>query len=175
MLMFLSTPPSRVATLCRRCCYPTAGCFYPRHPRGWRRASALCVRHRLDVSIHATLAGGDAYRGAGQAPPDSCFYPRHPRGWRRINKRYGFRSEMFLSTPPSRVATAPPIGSPSKHHAFLSTPPSRVATPCRCSRLFACRCFYPRHPRGWRRQKCTKMYSVFCAKGKKLSVKSKII
>lgn len=34
--------------------------------------------------------------------------------------------------------------------------------------------FYPRHPRGWRRQKCTKMYSVFCAKGKKLSVKSKI-
>lgn len=33
--------------------------------------------------------------------------------------------------------------------------------------------FYPRHPRGWRRQKCTKMYSVFCAKREKIICKIK--
>ena len=80
-MSFLSTPPSRVAT--------------------------VSVRHDAapaSVSIHATLAGGDGcfryYTFSGKG-----FYPRHPRGWRpRTFRRYNgiFR---FLSTPPSRVAT----------------------------------------------------------------------
>ena len=59
VILFLSTPPSRVATpTCRRLSKPPA-CFYPRHPRGWRlRLERRCVQQG-NVSIHATLAGGD--------------------------------------------------------------------------------------------------------------------
>ena len=57
--MFLSTPPSRVAT-----------------------AVEVEYQYYAAVSIHATLAGGDA-----------------------LNALCGIWEEMFLSTPPSRVAT----------------------------------------------------------------------
>ena len=56
--------------------------FYPRHPRGWRRVKGLFFFPVIKVSIHATLAGGDGPR------PTTLF-----------------RFLMFLSTPPSRVAT----------------------------------------------------------------------
>ena len=57
--MFLSTPPSRVATVFVET--PPNGMirFYPRHPRGWRRVGNTGQLQLLDVSIHATLAGGD--------------------------------------------------------------------------------------------------------------------
>ena len=102
--LFLSTPPSRVAT---------------------SHGIASCVRQR--VSIHATLAGGDHLRSPAQLPAFHvsihatlaggdfllhlqclrhwCFYPRHPRGWRRIPGSVSVCSRAFLSTPPSRVAT----------------------------------------------------------------------
>ena len=66
------------------------------------------VLRLIEVSIHATLAGGD-----GKNYDVSVL-----RMW------------------------------------FLSTPPSRVATPLFVINLVPCRCFYPRHPRGWRRQTC---------------------
>ena len=74
-------------------------CFYPRHPRGWRRDVAVIQRQRGDVSIHATLAGGDSIRSA----------PRNAR-------------PMFLSTPPSRVAT------PAFCNAFFTVSVSIHAT-----------------------------------------------
>ena len=81
-LTFLSTPPSRVATP-----RPPAGgripyCFYPRHPRGWRPNAPTKQPAVVDVSIHATLAGGDHFL-----------------------RRHRTRCGLFLSTPPSRVAT----------------------------------------------------------------------
>ena len=102
---FLSTPPSRVATKRARQKYACARCFYPRHPRGWRLnyidpdtglfsvsihatlagGDAVQLAVRTDaarVSIHATLAGGDRKSPVWQ-PVALCFYPRHPRGWRR--------------------------------------------------------------------------------------------
>ena len=103
--MFLSTPPSRVAT-CQQC--------------------KVIIVH--NVSIHATLAGGDPsfpdfFVGPGMflsTPPSrvatarpifvtvasSSFYPRHPRGWRPPAIVGIVQSLAFLSTPPSRVATA---------------------------------------------------------------------
>ena len=128
---FLSTPPSRVATDCENQNAYAEGSFYPRHPRGWRRWQYSRRRYRFHVSIHATLAGGDAeFR-------------------RRIVETF-----MFLSTPPSRVATritkmvdaainvsihatlaggdAKDIGLTCPICAFLSTPPSRVATNGHC-------------------------------------------
>ena len=104
----------------------------------------------------------------------SRFYPRHPRGWRREPRRVclqvadrfyprhprGWRHCGVVSNQPLRRVSihATLAGGDWKYPSWSN--PRGV-------------CFYPRHPRGWRRQKCTKMYSVFCAKGKKLSVKSK--
>ena len=125
---FLSTPPSRVATAVQHITATTTlPCFYPRHPSGWRLKQRQHRVFAFKVSIHATLAGGDALlcplpipqtkvsihatlAGGDRKLPKrlplstKCFYPRHPRGWRRP--------------------------------AF-----------CRSSRPQG---FYPRHPRGWR-------------------------
>ena len=81
-LMFLSTPPSRVAT------------------------AVFCgVRYTCRiVSIHATLAGGDVKTGK-VIMFLLRFYPRHPRGWRPISSLLPLVTALFLSTPPSRVAT----------------------------------------------------------------------
>ena len=168
---FLSTPPSRVATeisviaaVQRRVSIHAtlaggdglrwgapAGSprFYPRHPRGWRRSrryrrlrlkgflstppsrvatsSTAARSHIVQVSIHATLAGGDIVEFSIM----------------RIDK-------AFLSTPPPRVAT-PGLGYPQQTAEFLSTPPPRVATRDRGNARLRRYCFYPRHPRGWRR------------------------
>ena len=103
--MFLSTPPSRVATAISFFIMANILRFYPRHPRGWRRGRDLGRTPGRHVSIHATLAGGDRRR---------ILVPLYPT--------------TFLSTPPSRVATFPIIQAINKCYLFLSTPPSRVAT-----------------------------------------------
>ena len=125
---FLSTPPSRVATLRGHTAGKRQAGFYPRHPRGWRPGVAGKLAYAITVSIHATLAGGDravspfSYRSLRflSTPPSRvattawswtatstrCFYPRHPRGWRPENNSQKATLELeFLSTPPSRVAT----------------------------------------------------------------------
>ena len=102
---FLSTPPSRVATKRPTIYFCGGECFYPRHPRGWRRRYQPSIRRRTEVSIHATLAGGD-----------QCHFLTY------------HRDLLFLSTPPSRVATIELL--------IL---------------LLHLLSFYPRHPRGWRR------------------------
>ena len=160
-VMFLSTPPSRVAT--RRPFLPSSRRirFYPRHPRGWRLNFAVSVTVSCSVSIHATLAGGDIISTTGLAARN-----------------------VFLSTPPSRVATqqraarafalsvsihATLAGGDSKaccastiSRLFLSTPPSRVATSIRSCERSRASCFYPRHPRGWRRNRVARFISSSC-------------
>ena len=171
--VFLSTPPSRVATFCKSGCIRYVSDFYPRHPRGWRRRRMLSALANRCISIHATLAGGDG-RHVPRAAVQLYFYPRHPRGWRPASWRPPPRSTPFLSTPPSRVATTvsdkdkvlveflstPPSRVATRlkdlgltiRERFLSTPPSRVATLWSCARSTAPAYFYPRHPRGWRRR-----------------------
>ena len=78
---FLSTPPSRVATINGGRNYIRWLRFYPRHPRGWRLyrcpapAAALgflsTPPSRVATAVWIYLSGGT-----------TCFYPRHPRGWR---------------------------------------------------------------------------------------------
>ena len=58
-LSFLSTPPSRVATGDPMKSKRQSRGFYPRHPRGWRLCDNVLLAVYNDVSIHATLAGGD--------------------------------------------------------------------------------------------------------------------
>ena len=107
--------------------HPSTPCrFYPRHPRGWRLVPLRNGKKAQSVSIHATLAGGDT-RTVPRLLNNMRFYPRHPRGWRLAGRHLGRHGQMFLSTPPSRVATRT-AGRP--RHKYES--------------------FYPRHPRGWR-------------------------
>ncbi len=147
---FLSTPPSRVATSANIANWQKAGRFYPRHPRGWRRDALLVQSDYRCVSIHATLAGGDAADVIPRAKP-LMFLSTPPSRVATIRIRQCLhRQEMFLSTPPSRVATGTASARRTSRrvsiHAtlaggdmgmagrtggtimFLSTPPSRVAT-----------------------------------------------
>ena len=122
--------------------------FYPRHPRGWRLFSIVDVVLTKYVSIHATLAGGDAQaRDFGRC--SCCFYPRHPRGWRRRHKKIRIIGDTFLSTPPSRVATPRPNGNAKKKLRFYPRHPRGWRLRKIIISVFF-GCFYPRHPRGWR-------------------------
>ena len=102
---FLSTPPSRVATL-------------------QLAANGIMVN---SVSIHATLAGGD-YIGLTYAKDKYRFYPRHPRGWRQ--KHNAIRLHFLLVSIHATLAggDAKYGGLQRTNKWFLSTPPSRVAT-----------------------------------------------
>ena len=101
---FLSTPPSRVATHNLDPAHCNVWRFYPRHPRGWRRPLLLAGWLAAFVSIHATLAGGDIVI-LPRGELNFSFYPRHPRGWRPMAAPVHAPVRVFLSTPPSRVAT----------------------------------------------------------------------
>ena len=111
---------------CRRVRPAHRGSFYPRHPRGWRLSKSLIPADDWIVSIHATLAGGDS-----------------------ILQDILVHYAVFLSTPPSRVATAvisvavlfPAV---SIHATLAGGDPRHRWGRTRSSR------FYPRHPRGWR-------------------------
>ena len=99
--MFLSTPPSRVATVH----------FDP------------AARREL-VSIHATLAGGDFPHTA--EPPVQLYVSIHATlaGGDFHRSRAAFDQVQFLSTPPSRVATkqfgSAPDGKGVSIHATLA-------------------------------------------------------
>ena len=125
-MRFLSTPPSRVATP-HRIVHTECDCsFYPRHPRGWRHGLLGQVLPAAIVSIHATLAGGDfrpndfgEYQGvsihATLAGGDVLTKPKAMQGTVSIHATLaggdeylqtdGAVERVFLSTPPSRVAT----------------------------------------------------------------------
>ena len=148
--------------------------FYPRHPRGWRRPgpasrwrsswflstppSRVATKQRPAagpgqlVSIHATLAGGDNAASMSIFAPPYSFYPRHPRGWRLI--RYPLTYNPILVSIHATLAGGDGRFRklPLIYSQFLSTPPSRVATDCASKVVQYRQCFYPRHPRGWRRR-----------------------
>ena len=104
------------------------GSFYPRHPRGWRLRNQTILSAAVKVSIHATLAGGDAMYSLPCAA-----------------------ASTFLSTPPSRVATY--IAEKEARSQQVSIH-ATLAGGDLCSRRKNGNqaSFYPRHPRGWRRR-----------------------
>ena len=157
---FLSTPSARRATACenhrtRPECY-----FYPRPPRGGRRAALRLLHPRRPISIHALREEGDATgRHHGTAATD--FYPRPPRGGRRINPSqheavsvisiHALREEGDTSPPSTTPVSSrnfyprPPRGGRLvgrclvvRTTEFLSTPSARRATPCTTNRHSLC-------------------------------------
>ena len=101
--------------------------FYPRPPRGGRRAGITSHKQGILISIHALREEGDQQitpptRTASQflSTPSArratnllfvfryChdnFYPRPPRGGRRTSKSRMAVTIIFLSTPSARRAT----------------------------------------------------------------------
>ena len=175
--MFLSTPPSRVATTATITSLNESGRFYPRHPRGWRQGLRLStvlgtaflstppsrVATPLDLSKYgpttkflstppsrvATLQGLRLSTVLGTG-----FYPRHPRGWRQLRRTLpGGRGRVSI-----HATLAGGDSSATEEiwqtRTFLSTPPSRVATLLESAGFMWEVGFYPRHPRGWRRRIC---------------------
>ena len=123
---FLSTPSARRATPTIQC----SGCvapisihalreegdtgtkekpapyedFYPRPPRGGRRASAAGCAFERVISIHALREEGDVENSKFTRYHEN-FYPRPPRGGRRDALIDGVEVIQFLSTPSARRAT----------------------------------------------------------------------
>ena len=146
--------------------------FYPRHPRGWRRTPDYGQRQNCRISIHATLAGGDGYKRLAAKIKTQISIHATLAGGDENSDSAALLASLFLSTPPSRVATYRYKTLFHTYHRFyprhprvwrrslvvlgivswlfLSTPPSRVATFGYLLWLLRQRCFYPRHPRGWR-------------------------
>ena len=79
--------------------------FYPRHPRGWRQPNQGQDIQTGDISIHATLAGGDR---RGPLAVYVLFISIHATlaGGDVSALVCIIRQVLFLSTPPSRVATS---------------------------------------------------------------------
>ena len=150
--------------------------FYPRPPRGGRRACRWCQSFHLPISIHALREEGDARR-LESVRTCTDFYPRPPRGGRPPLRRYckktkrisihalreegdlrfaviAKRRKGFLSTPSARRAT-PDYLLQEMRKIFLSTPSARRATHVVHAPHVHVGNFYPRPPRGGRRRRHT--------------------
>ena len=146
--------------------------FYPRPPRGgrhlWTTRCNLCGK----ISIHALREEGDRIRRWDSItqnyfyprPPrggrrrvcrsrtvQTNFYPRPPRGGRPVLHLSNAKALIFLSTPSARRATYTPINRKEKImisiHALREEGDRWPRLPTTASGYF-----YPRPPRGGRRQ-----------------------
>ena len=128
--VFLSTPSARRATVIRRFSSARSNNFYPRPPRGGRRAqraSGWSASKFLSTPSARRATGCWAQRLHGI----TNFYPRPPRGGRRLSCRQG-RPQVRISIHALREE-----GDPRQ---WRSTGPQAH--------------FYPRPPRGGRHLSC---------------------
>ena len=123
--------------------------FYPRPPRGGRRAKLRRETHEMLISIHALCEEGDRTTSA----TTSCvayFYPRPLRGGRRAPAvACALRPANFYPRPLRGGRPLAHLGR-NAHVVFLSTPSARRATTILflfCQEVFD---FYPRPLRGGR-------------------------
>ena len=149
--LFLSTPPSRVATV-QRCVFFAYGRGVSIHATlaGGDRLRRFPRRPPYAVSIHATLAGGDAEQvgsnewgfgvsihatlAGGDCGPPSSF-----SGYRKVSIHATLAGGDL---PPASSFPADNVSI----HATLAGGDRRGETLPHRRRG----CFYPRHPRGWR-------------------------
>ena len=170
LVLFLSTPSARRATVSAAGCTRQRIYFYPRPPRGGRPARrSFCavsfaflstpsarratnraghLRQPLPISIHALREEGDPPRFLSLLL-FSDFYPRPPRGGRPAEAVEDVL-ELIISIHALREegdASRWPGGSVPQD--FYPRPP-RGGRPWKCATSTASRDFYPRPPRGGR-------------------------
>ena len=147
--------------------------FYPRPPRGGRHCQRLVGR--ADIGFLSTPSARRATLLKIEAKSQKRnFYPRPPRGGRQTKNQPFCPKKLFLSTPSARRATQ--IAQMNLlFEPFLSTPSARRATCSAAAEYLRCReisihalreegdrqrlqpqqgqrDFYPRPPRGGRRE-----------------------
>ena len=147
---FLSTPSARRATPRLYRSTANTGYFYPRPPRGGRLRVLQAQNQTERISIHALREEGDRWPRL-PTTASGYFYPRPPRGGRPSAAATVSITMPFLSTPSARRATPDPAGAVVSDQ-FLSTPSARRATSRSSFRSRPAAYFYPRPPRGGRRQ-----------------------
>ena len=148
---FLSTPSARRATSRVATDYIEESDFYPRPPRGGRPSFFETVHNYIDISIHALREEGDRYKPM-QYLPLHYFYPRPPRGGRPSNKIIWCPFDK-ISIHALREEGDDERGCKEwEKKEFLSTPSARRATGTRSGCGSSHTHFYPRPPRGGRRQ-----------------------
>ena len=126
--LFLSTPSARRATRMARASTSLPRNFYPRPPRGGRQVTV-----------------GEMFGILGFLSTPSARRATRPRASSSTSRR-------FLSTPSARRATWICARTPVRGSGFLSTPSARRATDVRVTSVEKITYFYPRPPRGGRRQ-----------------------
>ena len=141
---FLSTPSARRATIPPRCFATRQKNFYPRPPRGGRRAE-LCAAGcgppflstpsaRRATPTKYQICGDSGFLStpsARRATPITgpsayrtiYFYPRPPRGGRLFRDGVILSLHIFLSTPSARRATELPEGWEVGDLYFYPRPP----------------------------------------------------
>ena len=146
---FLSTPSARRATGVSCPSMVRKANFYPRPPRGGRLLGLAAGVAGEGISIHALREEGDMY-AAMSTMAVLYFYPRPPRGGRLIHKSINIKIIQFLSTPSARRATYPQKyqhqNNPISIHALREE-----GDHSRHSKTSSTSYFYPRPPRGGRR------------------------
>ena len=123
-VLFLSTPSARRATFAVSSASPlsiisihalreegdrsfpgtqkAATDFYPRPPRGGRRAYATQNANQTNISIHALREEGDGYVCADRVFLPKDFYPRPPRGGRPFPAGQDSRWPFYFYPRPPR-------------------------------------------------------------------------
>ena len=133
--------------------------FYPRPPRGGRPAA-----ESLAALTDVFLSTPSARRATIPRPHLLCwhhdFYPRPPRGGRLTVRSIAPGRSQFLSTPSARRATAALALPRRLVRVFLSTPSARRATARATSTQHPQVHFYPRPPRGGRRDRTVLLVNV---------------
>ena len=128
-----------------------SGCnFYPRSPRGERRAKKR-VGEGFAKFLSALPARGATSNGV-DFEQDSTISIRAPReGSDPIRRRSAHISRSFLSALPARGATAANLRRFAQRTYFYPRSPRGERRPDRCSSLAGFH-FYPRSPRGERQK-----------------------
>ena len=122
--------------------------FYPRPPRGGRRALDDFTFGKRSISIHALREEGDGCR-LEEDPPHQDFYPRPPRGERpMVDVNNDLLVEISIHAlreegDGGRLLPQPPC-------AYFYPRPPRGGRPCGGAEGVAICHFYPRPPRGGR-------------------------
>ena len=125
---FLSTPSARRATSTYRFDSGKVFNFYPRPPRGGRRAEAAKNR-AWQISIHALREEGDSAHLA-KSGLKLYFYPRPPRGGRH-HRPYSQYLQQNISIHALREEGDHTFFRDTFFtNVFLSTPSARRATSC---------------------------------------------
>ena len=125
--------------------------FYPRSPQGERPGTVLVLRGRSRISIHAPREGSDLFKHHTWRPAWTFLSTLPARGATRPARSKPRSKEISIHAP-REGSDRRPLRGATFSSPFLSTLPARGATVAHCVERHSAAHFYPRSPRGERRE-----------------------